>query len=175
MTDNSLCSFENIYTELDRLAGLEVYNNNKISIKNVYVGVANTQNNYTGFHLYGNSGTEVTNLDVDGQFYNDAVPIEGNFTHILCDNNSSSTSLINYKISNTTNPQFISNTNFDTLHEEGKKINFPNGVYTSNSSHQSGHFQMGNYHFWVDTAGKLRIKNGAPTSDLDGDIVGSQA
>jgi len=34
---------------------------------------------------------------------------------------------------------------------------------------------MGNYHLWIDATGKLRIKDGAPTSDTDGTIVGTQS
>jgi hypothetical protein len=34
--------------------------------------------------------------------------------------------------------------------------------------------QLGSYHFWVDASGRLRIKNGAPTSDTDGTVVGTQ-
>jgi hypothetical protein len=30
---------------------------------------------------------------------------------------------------------------------------------------------MGTYHLWIDATGKLRMKNGAPTSDLDGSLV----
>lgn len=37
------------------------------------------------------------------------------------------------------------------------------------------HFIMGHYHFWVDSTQKLRIKYGAPSSDTDGTIVGSQS
>jgi hypothetical protein len=33
---------------------------------------------------------------------------------------------------------------------------------------------MGAYALWVDATGDLRIKNGAPTSDGDGDVVGGQ-
>lgn len=36
------------------------------------------------------------------------------------------------------------------------------------------HFTMGNYHFWVDVAGKLRMKNDSPSFDTDGIVVGSQ-
>jgi len=36
------------------------------------------------------------------------------------------------------------------------------------------HLVMGIYHFWVDAAGKLRIKSSAPTTDLDGVVVGTQ-
>lgn len=35
--------------------------------------------------------------------------------------------------------------------------------------------RLGNYRLWVDGAGALRIKNGAPTSATDGTVVGSQA
>lgn len=34
---------------------------------------------------------------------------------------------------------------------------------------------LGEYHLWVDTTGDLRIKNGAPTSDTDGTVVGTQS
>ncbi len=36
------------------------------------------------------------------------------------------------------------------------------------------HIILGNYRLWVDSTGELRIKSGAPTSDTDGVIVGSQ-
>jgi len=34
------------------------------------------------------------------------------------------------------------------------------------------HMQMAGYHFWVDATAKLRMKAGAPTTDLDGRAVG---
>jgi len=36
-------------------------------------------------------------------------------------------------------------------------------------------FGMGSYKLWVDGSGRLRIKNGIPTSDTDGTIVGTQS
>lgn len=36
------------------------------------------------------------------------------------------------------------------------------------------HLVMGTYHLWVSAAGKLYIKNGAPSSDTDGTVVGTQ-
>jgi len=33
---------------------------------------------------------------------------------------------------------------------------------------------LGNYFFWVDATGDFRIKSGAPTSDTDGTVVGTQ-
>lgn len=34
--------------------------------------------------------------------------------------------------------------------------------------------RLGAYHFWVDSSDRLRIKNGVPTSDTDGTVVGTQ-
>jgi hypothetical protein len=39
----------------------------------------------------------------------------------------------------------------------------------------TGNMQFGVYRLWVDASGKLRIKNGEPTSDTDGVIVGTQS
>ena len=36
------------------------------------------------------------------------------------------------------------------------------------------HIVLGRHHLWVDAAGHLRIRNGSPTSDRDGDVVGFQ-
>lgn len=36
----------------------------------------------------------------------------------------------------------------------------------------ASHLIMGTYHFWVNAAGKLMIKNGVPTGDADGTAVG---
>jgi hypothetical protein len=43
------------------------------------------------------------------------------------------------------------------------------------SSWSSSHLIMGAYHLWVDSTGDLRIKNGAPSSDTDGTVVGVQS
>lgn len=36
----------------------------------------------------------------------------------------------------------------------------------------TSHIVMGAYHLWIDAVAQLRIKNAAPTTDLDGSIVG---
>lgn len=46
------------------------------------------------------------------------------------------------------------------------------GVF--NQSWSGPSFSLGAYNLWVDSTGKLRIKNGAPTSDTDGTVVGTQ-
>jgi hypothetical protein len=38
-----------------------------------------------------------------------------------------------------------------------------------------GPLQLGTYHLWVDTTGDLRIKDGVPTGDTDGTVVGTQS
>jgi hypothetical protein len=43
-----------------------------------------------------------------------------------------------------------------------------NGLWTSP-------VRLGNYRLWVDSSGRLRIKSGAPTSDTDGTVVGTQS
>lgn len=56
------------------------------------------------------------------------------------------------------------------------------GVTTANSDLQLGghgwqhaRLRLGDYYLWVDATGKVRIKNGQPTSDTDGTILGSQS
>lgn len=39
----------------------------------------------------------------------------------------------------------------------------------------TSHLVMGIYHIWVDSSGRLRIKNSTPASDTDGTIVGTQS
>ena len=42
------------------------------------------------------------------------------------------------------------------------------------SEWDSNPLALGNYFFWVDATGDFRIKSGAPTSDTDGTVVGTQ-
>lgn len=48
-------------------------------------------------------------------------------------------------------------------------------LMVENSAFNAGMLRLGNYHFWVDGSGRLRIKNGLPTSDTDGTVVGTQS
>lgn len=50
-----------------------------------------------------------------------------------------------------------------------------NLVTLSSSAWNGGHLVMGNYHLWVDSSDRLRIKSSAPGSDTDGTIVGAQS
>ncbi len=46
--------------------------------------------------------------------------------------------------------------------------------FDQGSTWNGNHGLMGNYHLWVDATGALRMKNGAPTGDTDGAVVGTQ-
>lgn len=48
-------------------------------------------------------------------------------------------------------------------------------LHTNASVWSAQPLQLGGYRLWVDGGGRLRIKNGAPASDTDGTIVGTQA
>lgn len=53
--------------------------------------------------------------------------------------------------------------------------NFLIGQSASGGGWNTGHLRLGPYRLWVDSTGDLRIKNGAPTSDTDGAVVGAQS
>jgi hypothetical protein len=55
------------------------------------------------------------------------------------------------------------------------KIDSEGGINITSSGFNVGHITLGTNHIWVDATGKLRIKNGQPTSDIDGTIVGLQS
>lgn len=48
------------------------------------------------------------------------------------------------------------------------------GLLTTGSAWNGGHQVWGAYHLWIDASGKFRIKSGAPVSDTDGTVVGTQ-
>jgi len=54
-------------------------------------------------------------------------------------------------------------------------VNSWGGVIVGTSQYDRQPLKLGDYHLWVDSGGLLRIKNGVPTSDIDGTIVGTQA
>jgi hypothetical protein len=55
------------------------------------------------------------------------------------------------------------------------KIDSEGGLNMPISAFNVGHITLGTNHIWVDATGKLRIKNGQPTNDTDGAVVGSQS
>jgi hypothetical protein len=46
---------------------------------------------------------------------------------------------------------------------------------STGSTWNGPHPILGGNHLWVDATGDLRIKSSAPTSDLDGSVVGAQS
>jgi hypothetical protein len=53
-------------------------------------------------------------------------------------------------------------------------INTWGGYKSGNSGWDKHPLTLGSYYLWVDATGDLRIKNGAPASDTDGTVVGTQ-
>lgn len=49
-----------------------------------------------------------------------------------------------------------------------------NGVQLMSSAWNYNPLRLGSYYLWVDSTGDLRIKSGAPASELDGTVVGAQ-
>jgi hypothetical protein len=49
------------------------------------------------------------------------------------------------------------------------------GITNSDSTWSGNLFRLGAFNLWVDASGRLRIKNGSPTSDTDGAVVGAQS
>lgn len=47
-------------------------------------------------------------------------------------------------------------------------------LYNQQSGWTFSPLRLGNYHLWVDGTGRLRMKSGAPSSDTDGTVVGTQ-
>ena len=59
--------------------------------------------------------------------------------------------------------------------KEGLQVSGGFGINIDGGGWNNGHLRLGNYRIWVDSTGDLRIKNGAPTSDTDGTVVGTQS
>ena len=49
------------------------------------------------------------------------------------------------------------------------------GLRSGDGAWNGGHLRLEPYHIWVDSTGDLRIKSGAPGSDTDGTVVGTQS
>lgn len=49
-----------------------------------------------------------------------------------------------------------------------------NGLQATESGWNKTHLIMGGHHFWIDGGGRLRMRDGAPTSETDGTVVGTQ-
>jgi hypothetical protein len=60
------------------------------------------------------------------------------------------------------------------LELERTRAAFRTSLTVANQGWNANTFRMGSYYFWVDATGDFRIKNGAPASDTDGTVVGTQ-
>jgi hypothetical protein len=59
-------------------------------------------------------------------------------------------------------------TNYIDVDHANSYVSIGNGAWNGQR------LRLGTYQFWVDSSGRFRIKNGAPTSDTDGTVVGTQ-
>jgi hypothetical protein len=62
----------------------------------------------------------------------------------------------------------------DSIGVTGKLVMDAGWSVQADGTWNGGTFRLGAYRLWVDSTGDLRIKNGAPTSDTDGTVVGTQ-
>jgi hypothetical protein len=90
----------------------------------------------------------------------------------LCDGSSQNHILDGWNVSGTLAPKFVSNSTFSYIRQSGKQAKL-SSVQTVASGFSDNSFVLGT-NLWVDSTGKLRIKNGQPTNDTDGAVVGSQ-
>lgn len=59
--------------------------------------------------------------------------------------------------------------------DAGAIMEVTNGHLQVGSTWDGPHLVMGTFHLWIDAIDRLRMKNGVPSSDLDGDLVGMQS
>lgn len=71
---------------------------------------------------------------------------------------------------NTNKQAFVRNVSgeLQLLPASGSAVQAGDGAWNGNP------LRLGTYYLWVDATGDLRIKNGAPSSDTDGTVVGTQ-
>jgi len=68
-----------------------------------------------------------------------------------------------------------SSAGFVDLMVNGNNLSIPSTTIIGTGAWNSGQLlRLGPYRFWVDSSGRLRIKNGDPSSDTDGTVVGAQ-
>jgi len=63
----------------------------------------------------------------------------------------------------------------DDHHTQGDTLKHYGDFQLDESAWNQSRLRLGAYYLWVDATGDLRIKSGAPTSDTDGTIVGTQS
>lgn len=132
---------------------------NSVSFDNLMVGSGNVS---TVAKLY----VKPEDTNTYGEYIRRVTSGTGNKNLVRLESSSTadSSSCFLEVLINTTDKQVI-------MYSDGE-ILFNSNLKVIDSSWNGKHFIMGNYHFWVDSSGQLRIKNGKPTSDTDGEIVG---
>lgn len=129
-------------------------------------GTANGGNGGRGGHLYITAGTGSGLIGSGGSLYLRAGNVTGTGTNgsiFLADTATSAIQIGNI----TTNPT--------TTFKGTGLVDVEAANLHLQGTWNGGHFVMGTYHMWIDALGRLRILNGVPTADTDGEIVGMQS
>jgi hypothetical protein len=72
------------------------------------------------------------------------------------------------RIQDQSGTDYLRANSLSSLLEADKSLSITGGGW------DSAHLVLGTYNIWVDASGNLRIKNGGPTGDTDGTVIGTQ-
>ncbi|WP_160674416.1 hypothetical protein [Clostridium sp. C8-1-8] len=141
-------------------SGTNLFNNLKVSA----IGVGTDPNTTVSpFLLYNNSENLAALLQSGIQ--NASTTNNINVLRVEAVNKDNTSSKVNLNIgANIANNEMYLDTN-------GGNLRVDDNLKLRNGDWQFSHLIMGNQHIWIDSSGKLRIKDGAPASDKDGKEV----
>jgi Pectate lyase superfamily protein len=125
------------------------------NIKRNYSGVAFSQASLAGHSYIAENGKTAVSVGIDGETHN-RLQVQGEGRIRIGSGSSAVDTVIERKSANT-----IGLSTGDTWQVDGE--------------YNQGMLRLGNYRLWVDSTGDLRIKNGTPSSDTDGTVVGTQS
>jgi len=94
--------------------------------------------------------------------------IKSDLGNSTIDGNTCSNNLVEDILVVAGSPRGINNENLDYKAVGTSKVDV-------GKAWDGAHLRMGVYHLWLDSSIRLRVKNGAPASDTDGIIIGTQS
>ena len=131
------------------------------------------------YFFYGDTGTSLESASIKNIQNTNQFTL---YTMNYCDIDFGGTFLCSYS-NNSNNLRVPSSASFTRLdftynnkiqYTDTKQTTFSGPVKITPSAWDTNTLQLGVYYFWVDASGKFRIKSGAPASDTDGTVVGTQ-
>lgn len=120
-------------------------------------------------------GTFQCNLDPSVAWFGNELR-NGTSVFTLLQNNKSfiTSTNMNYEGNPFGNPINFSGLSANLSTAQYHAVNLLSGLWNATSTTGGTALKLGAYSLWVDSSGRLRIKNGVPTSDTDGTVVGTQ-